>query len=87
LNTLLEYIFRGCVKDSSHKINNISELHKSKIIIIKKKLGVLEAREESGVEGGGEIASGADLRELSDIMEPDVTRVQNYWYLEVLESG
>jgi len=34
----------------------------------------------------GEIASGADLRELSDIMEADVTRVQNYSYLKVLES-
>jgi hypothetical protein len=36
---------------------------------------------------GEGIASGADLRELSDMMEPDVTRVQNYSYLEVLESG
>lgn len=36
-------------------------------------------------QGGGEIATGVDLKELSDIMEPDVTRVQNYSYLEVLE--
>jgi Ni,Fe-hydrogenase I large subunit len=52
----------------------------------KKKLGALEAREESE-SGKGGIASGADLTELSHIMEPDVTCVQNYSYLEVLESG
>jgi hypothetical protein len=50
-------------------------LHKPKIIIIKKKLGVLETREENESGVGVGIASGADLRELSDIMEPDVTRV------------
>jgi len=40
---------------------------------------VLETREESE-SGVGRIASGADLRELSDIMEPDVIRVKNYPY-------
>lgn len=46
---------------------------------------MLETREER-VSGEGGIAAGADLRELSDIMEPDVSRVQNYAHLEVLES-
>lgn len=58
-------------------------MHK-RIIIIKKK--AWRAGNERGERGGGEIATGMDLKELSDIMEPDVTRMQNYPSLEVLES-
>jgi hypothetical protein len=84
LNTLLECIFRGYVKASSHKINNINELHKPEIIIIIIIKKPWRAGNERGERGG--IVTGANLQELSDIMEPDVTLMQNCSYLEVLES-